>query len=449
MPADKIIIRGARQHNLKNVDLDIPRNRLVVITGLSGSGKSTLAFDTIYAEGQRRYVESLSAYARQFLERMDKPDVDTIEGLSPAIAIEQKSTTKNPRSTVGTVTEIHDYLRVLFARVGRPHCHQCGRPIAAQSVQQIVDQIMSLETGARIIILAPVVTRQKGAHKKLFQRLRKDGFARVQVDGETFDLAEDISLDKNTRHTVDVVVDRLDIKDTVRKRLADSVELAVGLSEGLVTVEIPGAECLVFSEKATCLECGISYPPFVPASFSFNSPQGACSTCNGLGSMMVFDPDTIVPNPELSLRQGAIAPWENRHSVYFFQVLDVLTARYRVDIHTPFRAFPEPLKDLLLYGSKGEPIVFYLERDGRRHTYSRPFEGVIPSLKRRHTETSGQQVREGIERFMNIQPCPRCNGARLKPESLGVKVGGESIQEINAHSIDRLRGFFDSLQLTP
>lgn len=447
MFSDKIIVRGARQHNLKNIDVDIPRNRLVVVTGLSGSGKSTLAFDTLYAEGQRRYVESLSAYARQFLERMDKPDVDAIEGLSPAIAIEQKSTTKNPRSTVGTVTEIHDYLRVLFARVGKPHCHQCGRPIISQSVQQIVDQVMALEPGTKVIILSPVVTGQEGTHEDLFQRLRRDGFARVQVDGTILDLEETISLDKDTRHSVEVVVDRLVIKDSARNRLADSIELAMGLSEGLVTIDITGGEPLIFSEKAACLVCNISYPPFTPANFSFNSPYGACPACDGLGSMMVFDPDFVVPNPELSLRDGAIAPWENRHSVYFFQVLDAITSRYRVDMYRPFKNFPEPLKDLLLYGSKGEPIDFYLERGGRRYAYTRPFEGVIPSLKRRYKETTSPHVRENIERFMNVRPCPSCHGARLRPESLAVKVGGASIHEVSRRSISELLKFFHSLQL--
>ncbi len=447
MPFDKIILRGARQHNLKNINLDIPRNQLVVITGLSGSGKSTLAFDTIYAEGQRRYVESLSAYARQFLERMDKPDVDTIEGLSPAIAIEQKSTTKNPRSTVGTITEIHDYLRVLFARIGIQHCHQCGHPITTQTVQQIVDQIMALESQTKIMLLSPVVTEKKGTHKKLFQKLRRDGFARVRVDGRTSDLAHDISLDKNTRHTIEVVVDRLVIKGSAGNRLADSIELAMGLSEGLIAVEIVGGRRLVFSEKAACLKCGNSYPPPTPASFSFNSPQGACPACSGLGSMLVFDPDMIVPNAGLSLREGAIAPWENRHSVYFFQVLDAITKHYQADVYTPFRDFSQPLKDLLLYGSKKETITFYLERNGQRHTYSRPFEGVIPSLERRYKESATPRVREEIEQFMNVQPCPECHGGRLKSESLAIKVAGKSIHEISILPIDELREFFDHIEL--
>jgi len=448
MSTDKITVRGARQHNLKDIDLDLPRNRIVVITGLSGSGKSSLAFDTLYAEGQRRYVESLSAYARQFLERMDKPDVDLIEGLSPAIAIEQKSTTKNPRSTVGTVTEIHDFLRVLFARVGKPHCHKCGNPITTQTVQQIVDQVLSLEPGTKVIVLAPVVTNQKGAHQKLFQKLRRDGFARVQVDGRMFDLEDIAPLNKNKRHTIEVVVDRLVVKKAMRNRLADSLELALGLGEGVVVIDALGSERLVFSEKAACLNCGISYPPFSPASFSFNSPQGACPACNGLGTTKVFDVELIVPDQELSLRQGAVVPWENRHSVYFFQVLDVITSRYHVDLHTPYKDFPAPLKKLLLHGSGGEPIVFYLERDGRRYTYSRPFEGIVPSLGRRYKETTPQQVRDGIERFMNEQLCPVCNGARLKPESLAVKVGGKSIHQITTRPVKALGKFLGSLELT-
>ncbi len=448
MPANTIVVRGARQHNLKEIDLDIPRDKLVVITGLSGSGKSTLAFDTLYAEGQRRYVESLSVYARQFLERMDKPDVDFIDGLSPAIAIEQKSTTQNPRSTVGTVTEIHDYLRILFARVGVPHCHQCGRPITTQTVEQIVDRIMKLESGTKIVILSPLVTQKKGSHNKLFRKLRRDGFARVEVDGQTVDLAEEISLAKNRPHTIAVVVDRLVVKETMEKRLADSLELAMALSEGLVTVAVVDGERLVFSERAACVNCGTNYPKPTPAGFSFNNPQGACPACSGLGSRLVFDPDAVVPNPDLTLREGAIAPWENRHSVYFFQVLDSITRQFQVTIHTPFKDFPEALKNLLLYGSQGDPISFYLERDGRRHSYSRPFEGVIPSLERRYQESSSSRVRDDIERFMSVQPCPECHGGRLKAESLAVTVAGRSIHDVSTLSIDALRRFFSSLDLS-
>ena len=449
MPLDKIAVRGARQHNLKNIDVDLPRNRLVVITGISGSGKSTLAFDTLYAEGQRRYVESLSAYARQFLEQMDKPDVDSIEGLAPAIAIEQKTISKNPRSTVGTVTEIYDYLRLLFARIGKPHCHRCGRQITAQSTQEIVDQVMALKPGTKVTILSPIVTGQKGAHNKLFQRLQKDGFARVRVDGTVFDLDELLPLDKKKKHSIEVVVDRLVIKKSARNRLADSVELAIGLSEGLVTVDLMHGESLTFSEKAACILCGISYPPFTSASFSFNSPQGACPACNGLGSMMVFDPDLIVSDPNLSLREGAIAPWENRHSVYFYQVLDAITRHFNVNVYTPFKEFPEALKDLILYGSSGNPIPFYLERGGRRYTYSRPFQGVIPNLERRYKETKSHKTREEIERFMNVRPCPDCKGARLKPQSLAVTVGGEPIDKVCRRSVAELLDFFRTVPLSP
>ncbi len=448
MRLDKIAVRGARQHNLKNIDVDIPQNRLVVITGISGSGKSTLAFDTLYAEGQRRYVESLSAYARQFLEQMDKPDVDSIEGLAPAIAIEQKTITKNPRSTVGTVTEIYDYLRLLFARIGKPHCHRCGQPITAQTSQEIVDTVMALEPGTKVIILSPVISGEKGTHQKLLQRLQKDGFARVRVDGRMFDLDEPISIDKNKKHTIEVVVDRLIVKEPARNRLADSIELAMGLSGGVVTVDLLQGEPLVFSEKAACMLCGISYPPFTPASFSFNSPLGACPGCDGLGSMIVFDPDLIVPDRNLSLRDGAIAPWQNRHSVYFYQVLDAITQHFQVNIYTPFNEFPEALKDLLLHGSKGKAIPFYLERDDRRYTYSRPFEGVIPNLERRYRETRSHHAREGIERFMNVLPCPKCRGARLKPESLAVKVGGESIHQVCTRSVAHLFDFFGAISLS-
>jgi excinuclease ABC subunit A len=380
---------------------------------------------------------------------MGKPDVDSIEGLSPSIAIEQKSVTSNPRSTVGTVTEIHDYLRVLFARVGKAHCHQCGRPITAQTAEQMVDQVMSLDPGTRVIVLSPVVADQHGTHERLFQRLRRDGFARVRVDGRIFGLDEAIVLDKNTKHTIEAVVDRLVVKGSARNRLADSIELAMGLSEGLVTVDVVEGESFIFSEKATCLVCGTSYHSLTPASFSFNSPQGACPTCDGLGSMMVFDPDLIIPNPKLSLREGAIVPWQNRHSVYFYQLLDAITRQYQVDIYTPIKDFPESLRELLLYGSKGKPMAFYVERDGRRYTYSRPFEGVIPSLERRFKESSSYQSREEIERFINVRPCPACAGARLKKESLAVKVAGGSIHEVSRRSMTALVDFFHSLDLTP
>ena len=354
----------------------------MVITGLSGSGKSTLAFDTLYAEGQRRYVESLSTYARQFLERMDKPDVDSIDGLSPAIAIEQKTASHNPRSTVGTVTEIYDYLRLLFARVGTPHCYQCGNPITFQTVDQIVDTILSTPQGSKILILAPLVANQKGSHEKLLVRLKREGFARVRIDGDIFEIETVNQLDKKKPHTIDVVVDRLVIKDSIKNRLADSLELALSLSEGRVTVDILGKEPILFTEKAACMNCGISYPDFTPTNFSFNSPQGACLKCDGLGTTSEFDPHLIVPNPQLSLREGAVAPWANRNSVYFMEFLDALTKHYGVDIFTPYNDLPESFKDILLYGSGDVEIPFYYERDNRRITYEKPFDGIIPTLNR-------------------------------------------------------------------
>jgi len=448
MSADQIIIRGARQHNLKNIDVSIPRNRLIVVTGLSGSGKSTLAFDTLYAEGQRRYVESLSTYARQFLERMEKPDVDTIEGLSPSIAIEQKSAGHNPRSTVGTVTEIYDYLRLLFARVGIPHCYRCHRPITAQSIDQIVDQVLSFPEGTRILILAPLVNQQKGSHEKLFKKLVKDGFARVRVDGTLFDIEEVPSLSKNKKHDIQVVVDRLQVKEGIHSRLADSLELAMAQSEGVVIVDVVGKEPILFSEKAACTHCGISFPELTPAGFSFNSPQGACPKCDGLGTITEFDPGLIVPNPDLSLREGAVAPWANRNSVYFAEFLEALTQHYGVDIYTPFRDLPESFKKTLLYGSGKETITFFFDRDHRRYTYQRPFEGILPNLQRRYMETDSHLMREEIQQYMNFQPCPECHGARLRPESRSVRVGGKTIHEITAFSVEKARAFFLDLNLS-
>jgi len=448
MGLDKIIISGARQHNLKNINLTIPRNRLVVVTGLSGSGKSTLAFDTLYAEGQRRYVESLSAYARQFLERMDKPDVDTIEGLSPAIAIEQKSGSHNPRSTVGTVTEIYDYLRLLFARIGHLYCYKCGRPILPKTVQQMTDEIMNLPKGTRIIILAPVAADEKGTHQKLLRRLRKDGFVRVRIDAETVELDQDIPLDKNRKHSIDVVVDRLVVKKTIGNRLADSLELAMGQSDGLVTIDVEGKEPFLFSERAACIQCDISYPEITPASFSFNSPQGACPECSGLGTMTVFDPELIVPDPDLSLRDGAVVPWENRHSIHFHQILDALTAHYNVDIYTPFSQLPKTFRDVLLYGSKEESIRFYFEKGTRRFSYTKPFEGIIPNLQRRYKETGSHHVREDVERFMNLSPCPLCEGTRIKREMRSIKIGDRSIDQVVALSISETISFFASIELS-
>ena len=447
MISDNIVIRGARQHNLKNIDVSLPRNRLIVITGLSGSGKSTLAFDTLYAEGQRRYVESLSAYARQFLERMDKPDLDTIEGLSPAIAIEQKTASHNPRSTVGTVTEIYDYLRLMFARVGIPHCYQCGRPITSQTLDQIVDQVMSLPQDARLIILAPLVAAQKGTHEKLFKGLLKQGFARVRVNGKIHEIEDLGKLEKNKKHTIHVVIDRLVVKKNLKNRLADSLELAMAQGDGVVLVDVVGAESILFSEKAACITCGISYPDFTPASFSFNSPQGACTRCDGLGAITEFDPDLIIPDHELSLREGAVVAWANRNSVYFAEFLDAITKHYGVDIYASYQDLPENFKHALVYGSGDEEITFYFERSNRRYTYKRPFEGLIPNLQRRYMETDSHLMREEIKQYMNFRPCPACNGDRLRPESRFVKVGQKTISDITRLSVLNARHFFEHISL--
>jgi excinuclease ABC subunit A len=447
MTNDFIQIRGARQHNLKNISLDIPRNRLVVITGISGSGKSSLAFDTIYAEGQRRYVESLSAYARQFLEQMDKPDVDAIEGLSPAISIEQRSIHRNPRSTVGTATEIYDYLRLLFARIGRPHCPKCGLEIAPQTTQQMVDQITDLAEGTRVQILAPLVDGKKGEHVNLLRRLRKDGFTRVGIDGQTVLLDEDIVLDKNKKHTISVVVDRLVIHKDARRRLTDSMELTLHLSDGRALIDVMGSEDIFFSQKAACTRCGISIPDLTPQMFSFNNPQGACPECSGLGNKRDLDPDLIIPDPALSLREGAIKPWASRNSLYFHQLLDAICQHFKIDLYAPFESIPRKVREAILYGSGKEEITFYFEKDDRRHHYKRPFEGVIPILERRYRETDSYTVREEIEHYMSIRPCPACGGARLNPISLAVTVHGKSIQHITALSIEKTAAFFHDLEL--
>ncbi|MBW2591418.1 MAG: excinuclease ABC subunit UvrA [Deltaproteobacteria bacterium] len=448
MKSEKIIIRGARQHNLKNIDVELPRNQLIVVTGLSGSGKSTLAFDTLYAEGQRRYVESLSTYARQFLERMDKPDVDLIEGLSPAIAIEQKTAGHNPRSTVGTVTEIYDYLRLLFARIGTPHCYKCGRAISSQTLDQILDRILALEPDSKIIILAPIVAAQKGTHEKLFIQLKKQGFAKVRINGKILAIDDVGQLNKNKKYNIDVVVDRLVIKNNIRNRLADSIELALAQSDGLVLVDIIGREPVLFSEKAACIHCGISYPAFTPASFSFNSPQGACSKCGGLGSTTEFDPALIVPNPELNLREGAVEPWYNRNSMHFSEFLDALTHHYNADIYTPFQKLSKRFQKVLLYGSGKEEITFYFQRNDRRYTFKRKFEGIIPKLRRRYLETDSSQSRDEIRRYMTFRPCPECLGARIGRASRSVTVGKLAIHEITAFSISKALDFIQQLHLT-
>jgi excinuclease ABC subunit A len=449
MAHDKIIIKGACEHNLKCIDVEIPRDQLVVITGISGSGKSTLAFDTIYAEGQRRYVESLSAYARQFLEQMEKPDVESIEGLSPAISIEQKTTSKNPRSTVGTVTEIYDYLRLLFARIGKPYCYECGKPITAQTVSQMVDQVLSLPEGTKLQLLSPLIRGRKGEYKKELQNLRKEGFTRVIIDGTPFELSDEITLDKNKKHDIDIVVDRLIVKEGIERRLADSFETALHHAEGIAKVAIIEGETILFSEALACIDCGISYPEMTPRMFSFNNPYGACPDCTGLGTRMYFDADLVVPNSDLSIREGAIAPWEKRLSGWYHQTLEALAKAYKFDIRTPFRELPAQTQDVILRGSKGQKIEFWWEEDGgRRHTYSKEFEGVLNNLERRYRESESDNVREELEKYMNVMPCPTCNGARLKKESLFVIVGGKNIREVTALPIRDALEFFTALELS-
>jgi excinuclease ABC subunit A len=446
---DRIVIQGAREHNLKNIDVQIPKNSLTVITGLSGSGKSTLAFDTLYAEGQRRYVESLSTYARQFLGQLDKPDVDLIDGLSPAIAIEQKTAGHNPRSTVGTVTEIYDYLRLLFARVGTPHCHQCRAPIMSLSVDQIRERVMALPVNTRIILLAPLIRDQKGRHEAVFAKMKKQGFARIRVDGQIFLTQDPPDLARHQKHTLEAVVDRLVVKPGIEKRLSDSLELALGLSQGTVIVmDLARNQDLLFSETASCLMCRISYPPFSPASFSFNSPQGACPHCDGLGTVTEFDPDLIVPDPGLSLRQGAVLPWQNRDSVQFMEFLDALTTHFNQDIYTPFRQLSEKFQHTLLYGSKEEIIPFYMEQAGKKILYKKKFEGIIPWLNRRYKESDSRLVRQDLARYMNFTDCPRCSGTRLNNAAANVRVDGHTIWEITGLSIQSALTLMAGLTLT-
>jgi excinuclease ABC subunit A len=447
MALDRILVRGAREHNLKNVDVEIPRDRLVVVTGVSGSGKSSLAFDTIYAEGQRRYVESLSAYARQFLEQMEKPDVDVIEGLSPAISIEQKSVSKNPRSTVGTVTEIYDYLRLLFASVGRVHCPSCGKEIRQQTVTQIVDAVMGMGEGARVQLWSPVVRGRKGEYRSMLGKLARDGYSRVVVDGEARDPAEPIDLDRKRKHDVDVVVDRLKISEGVRGRLADSVALCLRLSEGLVRVVNEQGNGTLYSEKFACPDCNVSLPEVAPRLFSFNSPHGACPECDGLGTTIYFDPELVVPDPEKSIRQGAIAPWSRRTQIFYHQALASLAAHYGFPLDVPFRELQERVRHLVLYGSSGEPVRFLLEEGARRYAYTKPFEGVMNNLERRFRETDSEDVRSELSRYMNNRPCPACSGARLKKEALCVHVGGKGIDGVTALSVKEALDFFAALPL--
>ncbi|MBA3808011.1 MAG: excinuclease ABC subunit UvrA [Solirubrobacterales bacterium] len=478
---NQIVVSGAREHNLKDISLELPRDALVVITGLSGSGKSSLAFDTIYAEGQRRYVESLSAYARQFLGQMDKPDVDAIEGLSPAISIDQKTTSRNPRSTVGTVTEIYDYLRLLWSRVGKPHCPICGRPIVGQSAEQIIDQVMELAEGTRFMVLAPVVRGRKGEYGKLLEELRSDGFTRVKIDDRVRMLEESIVLDKRYKHDVAVVVDRLVMRHDVRKRLADSIETAVGLADGLLEVEIVGASraqeevehtkgakgtrapsaqivpgeapeagtVFTFSERFACPEHGPSLVELEPRIFSFNSPHGACDRCTGLGSQMEIDPELVVPDPSLSISEGAIAPWAGSASNYYEQVTEAIAELYGVDLEAPWEELSDEQRDVFLNGTNGEPVqVTYRNRYGRQRSYATRFEGIVTNLQRRYRETDSEWTREKIEEFMSLRACPACGGARLRPESRAVLVGGTRIEDFCALSARRALEWLEEVELS-
>src|SRR5437588_2757976 len=451
--ADMLVIRGAREHNLRNVSLELPRDQLIVFTGISGSGKSSLAFDTIYAEGQRRYVESLSAYARQFLGQMDKPDVDSIEGLSPAISIDQKTTSRNPRSTVGTVTEIYDYLRLLWARIGHPHCHVCGRPISGQSAEQIIDQVMELPEGTRFMVLAPIVRGRKGEYGKQLEELRAEGFGRVKVDGALRRLDEEIVLDKKYKHDIAVVVDRLVMKGELRKRLADSVETAVALADGLVEIELvdgdPPAPVQTYSERFACPVHGPSLIELEPRIFSFNSPHGACPRCTGLGSQMEIDPELVVPDPSRSIGEGAIAPWAASASNYYDQLAQAISERYDVDLETPWEELADEQREFFLHGTNGERVqVTYRNRFGRRRSYSAQFEGIVPNLERRYRETESEFSREKIEEYMTLRPCPECRGARLRPESRAVLIGDTPIHEFVALSARRALEWVRGLELS-
>ncbi|AMQ22631.1 excinuclease ABC subunit UvrA [Geobacillus sp. JS12] len=446
---DKIIVKGARAHNLKNIDVEIPRGKLVVLTGLSGSGKSSLAFDTIYAEGQRRYVESLSAYARQFLGQMEKPDVDAIEGLSPAISIDQKTTSRNPRSTVGTVTEIYDYLRLLFARIGRPICPTHGIEIQSQTIEQMVDRLLAYPERTKMQILAPIVSGKKGTHAKTLEDIRKQGYVRVRIDGEMRELTEDIELEKNKKHSIDVVVDRIIIKDGIASRLADSLETALKLADGKVVVDVIGEGELLFSEKHACPYCGFSIGELEPRLFSFNSPFGACPDCDGLGVKLEVDLDLVIPNDELTLKEHAIAPWEPQSSQYYPQLLEAVCRHYGIPMDVPVKDLPKEQLDKILYGSGGEPIYFRYTNDfGQVREQYIAFEGVIPNVERRYRETSSDYIREQMEKYMAEQPCPTCQGYRLKKESLAVLVGGKHIGEVTAMSVTEALAFFDGLELT-
>ncbi|HYT29882.1 MAG TPA: excinuclease ABC subunit UvrA, partial [Actinomycetota bacterium] len=451
MGTDRLVIHGAREHNLKNITLDLPRGKLIVFTGLSGSGKSSLAFDTIYAEGQRRYVESLSSYARQFLGQMEKPDVDFIEGLSPAISIDQKSTSRNPRSTVGTITEIYDYLRVLYARIGQPHCPKCGRPVGRQTPDQIVDQVLRLDEGTRFQILAPIVRGRKGEYEKLLSDLAAKGFARARIDGDVRELTDPIRLDRYYKHDIDVVVDRLVAKPGIRRRVADSVETALPLAEGLVSMAVQAdgrEEVVTFSQKLACTFDNLSFDELAPRNFSFNSPYGACTTCDGLGIRLEVDAELVVPDAELSIEEGAILPWSGSRLQYYDSLLKGLAGAHGFTTSTPWRRLAKDARQAVLFGS-AEPVhVTYRNRYGRVRTYSTTFEGVIPVLERRHSEAESDSQRERLEQYMREVPCRACGGARLKPETLAVTVGGINIFRFTSTSIVETVTFLDRLELT-
>ncbi|WP_026765404.1 excinuclease ABC subunit UvrA [Selenomonas ruminantium] len=445
-----IKIKGARAHNLKNINVDIPRDKLVVVTGLSGSGKSSLAFDTVYAEGQRRYVESLSSYARQFLGQMDKPDVDNIDGLSPAISIDQKTTSHNPRSTVGTVTEIYDYLRLLFARAGRPHCPKCGKPITQQTVDQMVDQIKELPERTKLLIMAQVVRGKKGEHRKILDHIRHEGYVRVRIDGEIFDINDDINLEKNKKHTIEVVIDRLVVREGMDQRLADSLETALKLGEGVVYVQVVDGELLMFSENFACVDCGISLPEITPRMFSFNNPYGACPVCMGLGSHMEFDEELVIPDPKLSVGGGVFAPLSKNVHSYAMCAMGAVLKDYGYDLDTPWKDMDKKTQKVLLYGSADEKFRFhYTNMFGENKEYNVEFEGVMPLLARRYRETDSDEMRESYENYMTEIPCSACHGARLKPETLSVLVGGKNIHEVTDMNIREAESFFQNLELTP
>ncbi len=451
MIRNNIFIKGAREHNLKNVDIEIPRDKFVVITGLSGSGKSSLAFDTIYAEGQRRYVESLSSYARMFLGQMEKPDVDYIDGLSPAISIDQKTTSRNPRSTVGTVTEIHDYLRLLYARIGVPHCPKCGKEISQQTIDQMVDQILALEEGTRIQLLAPVVRGRKGEYHKLIEDAKKGGFVRVRIDGEVFDVNDEITLDKNKKHNIEIVVDRLIIRNDIQKRLSDSLETVLQLSGGIAIIDVIGKEELLFSQNFACSDCGISIEELTPRMFSFNNPFGACPTCTGLGNLLKIDPDLVIPNRSLALTDGAIvvSGWNiESEDAYIRMIFNALSKQYKFKLDTPIHKLPAEVLDTILYGTKGEKIKVEYEREYGSGSYMAAFEGIINIIERRYHETQSDSMKQYYEQFMSNNPCPDCKGARLKPESLAVTVGGKNIHELSTMSVADAKDFFLNIQLS-